>query len=93
VEDLANAHIKALDRSIPSDIYNLGTNNGFSNLEIIQMAADVTKIAVVRTNGPRREGDPAVLTADPGKFEQISGWKAQYGLEDIVRHAWAWYNQ
>lgn len=93
VEDLANAHMLAVDPHIASGVYNLGTKQGHSNREIITMAAVVTKIAVTHKNGPRREGDPAVLTADPNKFEQISGWKPQYGLGDIVRHAWAWYNR
>lgn len=93
VEDLAQAHIVSMDPRVPSDIYNLGTKQGHSNLEIIQMAADVTKISVVRTNSPRREGDPAVLTADAGKFMSASTWRPQYDLKDIVAHAWAWYNQ
>jgi UDP-glucose 4-epimerase len=93
VEDLANAHMLAVNLLIPSDIYNLGTNHGYSNLDIVQMATTVTGQDISVVHGPKREGDPAVLTADPGKFEQTSGWKAQYGLEDIVRHAWAWYNQ
>jgi len=93
VEDLANAHIMAMDRSVPSDIYNLGTNNGFSNLEIIQMAADVTNTEVLHVNGPKREGDPAVLTADASKFMRISGWLPTFTILDIIAHAWAWYSR
>jgi UDP-glucose 4-epimerase len=93
VEDLANAHVMAIDRSIPSDIYNLGTNTGHSNLEVIQMASTVTKIPVTHKNGPKREGDPAVLTADAGKFISASSWKPQFNLQDMITHAWAWYNQ
>jgi len=93
VEDLAEAHILAMDLSIPSDIYNLGTNIGYSNLEVIQVAADVTKTAVTHTLGPRREGDPAILTADAGKFMKVSGWKPKFTLQDIITHAWAWYNK
>ena len=93
VEDLAQAHILAVNQSIPAGVYNLGTNRGHSNLEIIMTAATVTKIAVTHKNGPRRAGDPATLTADAGKFMSASGWQPQYGLEDIIRHAWAWYNR
>lgn len=93
VEDLADAHVMAIDRSIPSDIFNLGTNTGHSNLEVIQMASDVTKTAVLHKNGPKREGDPAVLTANAGKFISASSWKPQFNLQDIITHAWAWYNQ
>jgi UDP-glucose 4-epimerase len=93
VEDLAEAHILAIDRTITSGVYNLGTNIGHSNLEVIQMAANVTNTAVLHVNGPKREGDPAVLTADAGKFMTVSTWRPEFNLEDIIRHAWAWYNR
>ena len=93
VEDLAQAHILATDRTILSDIYNLGTNIGYSNLDIIQTSATVTKVAVTHKNGPKRDGDPAVLVADAGKFIKASAWQPRFNLEDIVTHAWAWYNR
>ena len=93
VEDLADAHILAMDRSIPAGVYNLGTTQGYSNKEIIAMAEQVTGKQVDIQVGPARAGDPAQLTADASKFAQVSGWSARYQLEDIVRHAWAWYNQ
>jgi UDP-glucose 4-epimerase len=93
VEDLADAHVLAIDRSIPADVYNLGTNTGHSNLEVILQAAVVTKIPVTHKNGPQRSGDPAVLTADANKFMAVSGWKPKYALQDIISHAWAWYNK
>jgi UDP-glucose 4-epimerase len=93
VEDLALAHIAAVDPNVPSGIYNLGTSKGHSNLDVIQMAADVTNTAVVRVNGPKREGDPAVLTADVGKFMTVSAWRPQFDLRDMIRHAWAWYTK
>ena len=93
VEDLAEAHILAIDKTIPSGVYNLGTNIGHSNLDIIQMAANVTNTAVLHVNGPKREGDPAVLTADAGKFMTVSTWQPKFNLENIITHAWAWYNR
>ena len=93
VEDLAEAHILATSKTIPSDIYNLGTNKGTSNLEIISTASDVTKIAVTHKNGPQREGDPGILTADASKFIAVSGWKPKFDLKDMITHAWAWYNR
>jgi UDP-glucose 4-epimerase len=93
VEDLANAHIVATNKDIPGDIYNLGTNVGYSNLDIILASATVTKIPVTHKNGPKREGDPAVLTADAGKFMGVSTWQPKFNLEDIINHAWAWYNK
>jgi UDP-glucose 4-epimerase len=91
VEDLATAHIAALDQSVPSDIYNLGTNTGYSNLEVVRAAAQITGIDIPVLHGPKREGDPAILTADANKFMKVSGWQPQFGMTDIITHAWAWY--
>ena len=93
VEDLALAHILAIDRSVPSDIYNLGTAAGTSNAEIIDTARIVTGQSINVVVGPQRPGDPAVLTADAGKFTKVGNWQPQFGLNDIIRHAWAWYNR
>jgi UDP-glucose 4-epimerase len=93
VEDLADAHILAMDRSIPADVYNLGTNQGHSNLQIIHGAIAVTKQDLIYNTGPRRPGDPAMLTADASKFMSVSRWKPRHGLQDIIGHAWAWYTK
>ena len=93
VEDLADAHILAIDSKIPSDVYNLGTNQGYSNLQIIHGAIKVTKQDLTYNTGPCRPGDPAMLTADASKFMAVSGWQPQWGLEDILRHAWTWYTR
>lgn len=91
VEDLAEAHILATDRTIPSGVYNLGTNTGYSNLEIIRAAAQITGVNIPVLHSPRREGDPAVLTADAGKFMNVSTWRPKYSMTDIINHVWAWY--
>ena len=93
VEDLADAHILAMDRSIPADVYNLGTNLGYSNLQIIHGAIALTKQDLIYNTGPRRPGDPAMLTADASKFMSVSRWKPRYGLQDIIGHAWTWYTK
>jgi UDP-glucose 4-epimerase len=93
VEDIAAAHVMAIGSNIPSDVYNLGTNQGYSNLQILHGAIGVTKQDLSYNTGPRRDGDPAVLTADATKFMTVSGWKPRWGLEDIIRHAWAWYDR
>ena len=93
VEDLATAHVMAIDPSIPSDIYNLGTNQGTSNLEVIQAAAKITQQDVGVLHGPKREGDPAVLTADCGKFMKVSAWQPKFNLNDMIAHAWTWYTR
>jgi UDP-glucose 4-epimerase len=93
VEDLALAHIAAIDQSVPGGIYNLGTNTGTSNLEVVQVATGVTKTDIAMLHGPKREGDPAILTADAGKFMALSIWKSKFNLTDMITHAWAWYNR
>ena len=93
VEDLAEAHVLAMDTSIPADVYNLGTNQGYSNLQIIHGAIKITHKDLEYHVGPRREGDPAMLTADAGKFMSVSGWKPHFGLEDMIGHAWHWYQK
>jgi UDP-glucose 4-epimerase len=93
VEDLAKAHIMALDRAIPSDIYNLGTATGHSNLDVIRTAAHIIGTDIPMLYGPKRKGDPAILTADAGKFMRVSAWQPKFNLQDIITHAWAWYNR
>jgi UDP-glucose 4-epimerase len=91
VEDIAAAHILALDKSVPAGAYNLGTSEGRSNLEIVDEAQQVTGQPISVIFGSARPGDPAVLTADAAKFNQAAGWQPKYTLNDMVRHAWAWY--
>lgn len=93
VQDIADAHIQAIDPSIPVGVYNLGTMTGISNKEIIAMAQQVSGRTLAITSGPKRAGDPAVLTASPDKWYGIGGNKIKYALEDMIAHAWAWYTK
>lgn len=97
VTDLADAHLRALnwlEQGNPSDVFNLGTGVGVS---VIELAAAVEKISgckVERKFGPRREGDPPSLVADPAKAQRLLGWKpAHSDVENIIRTAWAWAEQ
>ena len=90
VEDIADAHILACESKIPFGVYNLGTSSGHSNREIIAMAEQVTGQSVQLKVGDIRPGDPAQLTADSNKFAKVSAWQPQYGLKDIICHAWTW---
>jgi UDP-glucose 4-epimerase len=92
VEDLAEAHVMAMDSNIPVGIFNLGTKQGFSNRDVIAMAEKVTGQRVDLEIGPARAGDPAVLTASADRFISI-GWTPKFSLEHMVRHAWAWYTR
>ena len=93
VQDIAQAHVIAMDPAVPGGVYNLGTNQGYSNLQILHGAIGITKKDLAYTVGPRRSGDPATLTADSAKFQGVSSWRPELGLEDMITHAWAWYNR
>ena len=96
VDDLADAHIAAMERLTEGDpIYcNLGTGQGFSVLEIIKTAEKVTGKKAPVTFGPRRPGDAVALYADPSRAKQRLGWAAKYkDPETIIRSAWNWFSK
>jgi UDP-glucose 4-epimerase len=93
VDDVAAAHIAAFDRKLPSGVYNLGTNKGVSNLEILNKAAEITGVACPITVKDKRPGDPEMLVGETDKFQKAAGWQSTYTLTDIISHAWAWYNR
>lgn len=93
VEDIANSHIQAMDRRLPSGVYNLGTKQGASNREIIRLAQEVTGRHAKVTVGPRREGDPAVLTASADRWSAVSQWQPKWTITDMISHAWKWYSR
>ena len=92
VGDIARAHVMALDTTIPSGVYNLGSNNGTSNREIVAAAERVTGKKLKVVMGEARPGDPAVLTASAAKFAMVGdmGWR-QFDLDHMIQHAWNWY--
>jgi UDP-glucose 4-epimerase len=95
IDDLADAHIlalDALDRGAPSGAFNLGTGEGYTVREVIDLAGKVTRRAVPVNVGPRRPGDPAVLIADGSKARRELGWKPKLSdLETILATAWRWH--
>ncbi len=96
VEDLAEAHARALDHLAAdgeSLRCNLGTGVGVSVKQIIAATEEVTGREVPVKYGPRREGDPDSLVADPSLAKKLLGWEARYkDVRDMVRPAWAWVN-
>lgn len=93
VADIARAHTLALSDNIPAGVYNLGSNSGTSNQQIIDAAERITAQSVQLLLGSRRDGDPDALTADSTKFDTLAGnWK-QYSLDDMIQHAWKWYTK
>ncbi|KJY58445.1 UDP-glucose 4-epimerase [Lactobacillus kullabergensis] len=95
IEDLIDAHVLALKylvKTNKSDVFNLGTAHGYSNLEILQAARKVTNIEIPYTMGPRRAGDPDSLVADSAKARTILGWEPQHeSAEDMMASAWKWH--
>ncbi|MCC5891798.1 UDP-glucose 4-epimerase GalE [Exiguobacterium sp.] len=95
VTDLVDAHVLALDyleRGGDSDVFNLGTETGFSVLEIIEASRRVTGHAIPVKTGERRAGDPAMLIASPDKAKRVLGWKPERSTIDLIlQHAWNWH--
>lgn len=95
VVDLAEAHIlamKALLDGGESRKYNLGNGRGYSNLEVVQTAREVTGHPIPSEIGPRRLGDPAILIASSEGINHDLGWRPQYPqLKTIIETAWNWH--
>jgi UDP-glucose 4-epimerase len=92
VSDLAEAHVLAVEhllRDGGSEVFNVGTGEGHSVLEVLTAVERVTGKKVPHTIGPRREGDPPSLVADSQKLQRTFGWRAErHDLNRIVADAW-----
>lgn len=94
VEDVAQAHVMALDTSVESGVYNLGSDLGVSNLEVISAVERVTGHTLTVKPCAQRAGDPAQLTASPTRWVTTTKglWQAQ-SLDSMIASALAWYQQ
>ncbi|MDZ5481229.1 UDP-glucose 4-epimerase GalE [Escherichia marmotae] len=93
VMDLANGHVAALKHRDEGDnykIYNLGTGQGYSVLELLTAFQRVTSVNIPYVLVERRAGDIAECWSDPSKAYLELGWKARLGLDEMVRDAWNW---
>jgi UDP-glucose 4-epimerase len=93
VMDLADAHIRALERlgKMGEQVFNLGNGAGYSVLEVIESVGRVTGKPVPTRDAPRRPGDPARLVASADRAKRVLGWNPQRAeLDVIVGDAWAW---
>ncbi len=96
VEDLANAHIKALEylnKGNNSDVFNLGSETGYSNLQIVETARKVTGHKLPMKLGERRLGDPDKLVASYKKAERLLGWRPTKNIEDVIGSAWGFHQK
>ena len=95
VADLSQAHLlalQALASGASSNIYNLGNGRGYSNLEVIEAARQVTGKSIKVVNAARRPGDPAILVASSERIKRELGWNPQYpDLKTIISTAWNWH--
>ena len=94
VEDLALAHIKALDyleHGGKTMICNVGTGEGTSVKQLLEMATKVAQRAVPYTIGARRDGDPVSVYADTRLANSVLDWRATHDLQSIIESAFNWH--
>ena len=96
VVDLAKAHVIAVDRMInnknkePFEVFNLGTGNGYSVMDVIKSFEKVSGKTLNYKVVDRRPGDVEKVWADTSFANQELGWKAGKGLDDMMKSAWEW---
>lgn len=96
VDDLASAHVAALERLSPGTRWkiNLGTGQGYSVREVIDSCRRITGHEIPAVDGPRREGDPPRLIAANDLAKQLLGWQPQHReIDTIVNSAWQWMSR
>ena len=95
VLDLAEAHLLALNNSSKGfSYYNVGTNQGFSVLEVLDMIKKISGIDFPISIKARRRGDPVRLIAKAEKIKKELGWRAEYSdLKTIIKSAWQWHKK
>lgn len=96
VVDLAKAHVAAMARIVegknaePVEIYNVGTGNGVSVLELINTFEKCTGVKLNYEIAPRRAGDIEKVWGNVDKANEVLGWKAVHTLEEALSSAWNW---
>lgn len=92
--DIANAHVQSIkyidEFTHYPEIFNLGSGNGNTVLEVIKTFEEVNNLKVNYRIGQRRSGDVEKIFANTEKAEKKLHWKCQYTLADTMKHAWAW---
>lgn len=93
VVDLAKGHVKAIEKLKDKEgvsVYNLGTGNGYSVLQVLHAFEKACGKELPYTVKPRRAGDIATCYADPSKAAKELGWKAEKGIEEMCADSWRW---
>jgi UDP-glucose 4-epimerase len=95
VVDLAKAHVAAFNFLEPQaggyyDVFNIGTGEGYSVLQLIDTFEKVNELKLNYKIGPRRPGDTVKIYGDVSKAKNILGWETKLTLEDAMKDAWRW---
>lgn len=93
VVDLARGHMAAvnyIENHSGESVFNLGTGQGYSVLDIVKVFEQVNGIKIPYKFAARRPGDLPKVYASPDKSAEILGWSAEYGIEEMCRDAWKW---
>lgn len=96
VVDLAKAHVKAIDRLVKGEhadafeVFNLGTGNGYSVLEVVESFQKSTGVSLPYQIVARRPGDVEAIYASTDKANKVLGWTAELGLDDMTLSHWNW---
>ncbi|MCP8898957.1 UDP-glucose 4-epimerase GalE [Gilvimarinus xylanilyticus] len=97
VVDLARGHVAALQKQLTQSsgcrVYNLGTGNGYSVLEVVDAFAKACGKEIPYKVAPRRAGDIARCYAKTDLAQQELGWKAEFGIERMMQDTWRWQSQ
>ena len=96
VVDLAKGHVKAIEKLADKEgvsVYNLGTGNGYSVLEVVHAFEKACGHEIPYEIRPRREGDIAQCYCDPTKARDELGWVAEYGIEEMCEDSWRWQSR
>ena len=96
VVDLAVAHVKAIQKLADKEgvsVYNIGTGNGYSVLDVVHAFEKACGHAIKYEIKPRRAGDIARCYCAPAKAAKELGWTAQYGIDEMCAHSWNWQSQ
>jgi UDP-glucose 4-epimerase len=97
IEDLVEAHIKAMEYLLDngeSDIFNLGSGEGYTIMEMLKAAERATKAKIPYQIADRRAGDPAVLIASNQKAKEVLGWSPKHTeVESIIKSAWKFHQK
>lgn len=94
VVDLADGHVKALDKMAAEKggvwIYNLGTGTGYSVLDVINAFEEANNLKINYVFKDRRQGDVPACYADPSKAKEELGWVAKRGIKEMCQDSWRW---